>query len=142
MNRRSFLLSRGARLLQPLLLLLAVAAYWRGHHLPGGGFIAGLIAAAAFTLRSLGDGVPEARRSLRWEPLTLATAGLAVALTAGLLGLVARDALLAGLWVPEFRVPLLGVVHLGTPMLFDLGVFLTVTGFTTGVAFALQEDET
>lgn len=141
MNRDSFILSRGARLLHPLLLVLALVAYYRGHHLPGGGFIAGLIAAAAFALLALGDGVAAARRALRCAPLTLATTGLTIALGAGLLGLAVRGSLLAGLWLPEFHLPLLGAVHLGTPMLFDAGVFLTVTGFTTQVVFALQEDE-
>lgn len=140
-TNHSFILIQGARVLKPLLLGLAFVTFYRGHHLPGGGFIAGLIAAAAFTLIAMGEGVPAARRALKLDPLTLATLGLGLALAAGLTGLFLRDALLAGVWLPAFTVPLLGSVHLGTPVLFDAGVFLTVTGFATQVVFSLQESE-
>lgn len=139
MKPDSFILARGARLLLPVLLALALVTFYRGHHQPGGGFIGGLLAAAAFALLALGEGVPAARRALRWSPLSLATFGLAVALGTGVVGLLVRGSLLAGLWLPEFHLPLLGAVHLGTPMLFDAGVFLTVMGFTTQVVFSLQE---
>jgi multicomponent Na+:H+ antiporter subunit A len=135
----SFILARGARILRPALLVLAFLTFYRGHHLPGGGFIGGLIAAVACALVGLGEGVAAARRALRWDPLSLAAAGLAVALAAGVAGWLVRGSLLAGLWLPEFHVPLLGAVHLGTPMLFDAGVFLTVLGFACRVLFSLQE---
>lgn len=135
----SFLLSWGARTLQPILLALALVAYYRGHHLPGGGFIAGLIAALSYMLIAMGDGVPAARARLRIDPVTLSALGLTLALGAALFGVVADGTLLGGLWLPPFPFPLLGEVHLGTPMLFDGGVFLTVTGFATNVVFALME---
>lgn len=140
MNRPdSFLLARGARTLQPILLGLAVITYYRGHHLPGGGFIAGLIAALSFMLIALGEGVGTARARLRIDPVALSGLGLVLALGSALPGFVLDGALLGGLWLPAFSVPVLGEVHLGTPLIFDAGVFLTVTGFAINVTFALME---
>ena len=139
MTSHSFLLSRMARILCPWLVVLSIVVFYRGHHLPGGGFIGGLLGALGFVLIALGDGAGAARRALRVEPVTLLTIGMSLALLAGMIGLVFGPSLLAGMWLPEFSVPLLGVVHLGTPLLFDAGVFLTVMGFALKVVFALKE---
>ena len=139
MTNHSFLLSRMARILCPWLVVLSVVVFYRGHHLPGGGFIGGLLGALGYVLIALGDGADAARRALRVEPITLLTVGMSLALLAGLIGLFCGPSLLAGMWLPEFSVPVLGVVHLGTPLLFDAGVFLTVMGFALKVVFALKE---
>jgi multicomponent Na+:H+ antiporter subunit B len=136
---RSFILSRTARILLPVLVVLSLVTFYRGHHLPGGGFIGGLLAASGFALVALGDGTAAARRLLRIKPVSLMAGGLSVALGSGILGLVAGGALFRGLWLPEIHIPVLGVVHLGTPMLFDAGVYLTVAGFALQVLFSLQE---
>lgn len=141
MKTHSFLLSRMARMLLPWLIGLSLVVFYRGHHLPGGGFIGGLLGAIGFALIALGDGAKAARRVLRVDPVTLLTVGMTLALGAGLMGLIWGPSLLAALWLPEFHVPGLGVVHLGTPLLFDAGVFLTVMGFSLKVVFALKEAE-
>lgn len=141
MNRESHILIQTARALLPVLLVLALVTYYRGHHLPGGGFIGGLLAASGFALVALGEGVSAARRTLRISPTTLMTLGLSVAFASAMIGLFATGTLLAGLWLPEFNFPVLGSVHLGTPMLFDAGVLLTVTGFSVQVTFSLMESE-
>ncbi len=135
----SFILRRGARMLLPWLLVLSLLAFYRGHHLPGGGFIGGLLAASGFALVAVAEGALEARRRLRFSPVGIMGAGLVVALGAGLSGLASGRSLFSGLWLPEFHLPLLGAVHLGTPMLFDAGVYLTVVGFALHAFFALQE---
>ena len=66
----------------PLLLLFAMFLLWRGHNEPGGGFVGGLVAAAAFSLYAIAYGVERARRALLVEPMTLLGAGLLVALVA------------------------------------------------------------
>ena len=60
-----------ARVLMPLLLLFAAFLLLRGHNEPGGGFVAGLVAAAAFSLYAMAYGVERAHRALLVEPLTL-----------------------------------------------------------------------
>ena len=114
-------------MLVPVLLGLALIVFWRGHQLPGGGFIAGLIASSAFVLK--GDFQESAQFSITnliyKHGLSI---GLGIVLFSGLLGLMNSQAMLQGLWLPEYS--LLGLkVHLGTPLLFDFGIFITVTTF-------------
>lgn len=118
-----------SRVLLPLALLVSVFIFLRGHNLPGGGFIAGLITAVALILQYLASGVQwtQARLPLNYQGM----AGLGV-LLAGLTGL--------GSWLFErpfltsafghFHIPLIGEIELATAMLFDLGVYLTVVGAT------------
>ena len=60
----------------PLLLLFSVFLLLRGHNEPGGGFVGGLVAAAAFALYVIAFGVERARQALLVKPLTLLGAGL------------------------------------------------------------------
>jgi multicomponent Na+:H+ antiporter subunit B len=46
-----------------------------------------------------------------------------------------------GLWLPAFELPLLGKVLIGTPLVFDIGVYLTVIGFILLLADTLSSDE-
>jgi len=142
MNAPSIPLQITARVLSPAMIILSLIVLYRGHHLPGGGFIGGLIAASGFGLILLGCGIHAARRALRVRPLSLILAGLAVALASGLFApLLEQGLIFSGMWLPEFVVPLLGAVHLGTPLIFDFGVYLVVVGFTLMCLFALVETE-
>ena len=73
-----------ARLLMPLLLLFSVFLLLRGHNEPGGGFVGGLVAAAAFALYGIAFGVQRARQALLVKPMTLLGVGLLIALLSGL----------------------------------------------------------
>lgn len=142
---KQFVVARGSRLLFPMLLALSLVVFYRGHNLPGGGFIGGLVAAASFILLGFGTSMEDARRALRCSPVVLMGGGLLIALAAGLWGPLVGKPFLTGVWMPTFHLPLLGAVHLGTPLLFDLGVFMTVIGFTLQTTFSLaalgDEDE-
>jgi len=135
---RSPILVAATRLILPLLLVFAVFLFLRGHNAPGGGFAGGLVAAAGFALHALANGVDAARRLLVVDPRTLIGTGLATALGSGLLPLFAGQAFMTGLWLPE-PLPVLGKV--GTPVLFDAGVFLVVVGIVTLVFFSLEEEQ-
>lgn len=135
----SFILSRAGRLLYPCLLVLSLIVLYRGHNLPGGGFIGGLLAATAFILVGIGDSMDYAKERLRIHPVTLMAVGLAVAVVSGLFGMVSGAPFLTGEWLPGFSLPLLGKIHLGTPLLFDVGVYLTVIGFVLHVTFSLAQ---
>jgi multicomponent Na+:H+ antiporter subunit B len=65
--------------------------------------------------------------------------GLLLAVGSGLLAVIVGQPFMKGLWLPGFELPLLGAVHLGTPLLFDVGVYLAVAGFTLKVVFSLFE---
>jgi multicomponent Na+:H+ antiporter subunit A len=120
-------------LLMPLLLLFAVFLLLRGHNQPGGGFAGGLVAAAAFALYSIAFGVERARRALMVAPLTLLGTGLLIALASGVPAVLRGDPFLTAQW-------LAGPVALGTPVVFDIGVFLVVTGVVLMMIFTLAEE--
>jgi len=133
----SLILSAAARALFPLILLFSVFLLLRGHNDPGGGFIGGLAAACGFALWAVAEGPTAARRLLRAPPHTLIAVGLAVALASGLLGLFRGEPFLTAAW-PPLVLPVVGKV--GTPVVFDAGVYLVVVGITTAILFALMEE--
>jgi multicomponent Na+:H+ antiporter subunit B len=133
----SIILASVARLLTGLLLVFSVFLLIRGHNLPGGGFSGGLVAGCAFVLYGLANGFPSARRMLGICPRLFIGGGLVIAIWSGLLGLVADRPFLTGLWL---KTPLPVVGKLGTPWLFDVGVYFTVLGITTLIVFSLAED--
>ncbi len=123
------------RILTPILLLVSVWLLLRGHNLPGGGFIAGLTAAAAIQLQILsrGDAYVRARLGRMLQPLT--GIGLVVAATAALIGL-AQGTFFKSAWVfihiGAFEL------ELGTPQLFDLGVFAVVVAVVASYLLSLS----
>ena len=132
----SVLLRQAILPLSGLLALVSLMLLWRGHNLPGGGFIGGLVAASATVLLALAFGVARARAVLRVSPVVMLAAGLALAAGAGVIGLVQGEAFLTGNWIFPGGLPL------GTPLLFDVGVFLTVLGAVLHMLLPLigQED--
>lgn len=133
----SLILATAARGLMPLLLVFSVFVLLRGHNEPGGGFIGGLCAAAAFALYALAHDAAAVRRLLRVEPTRLMAAGLATALGAGLSGLLVGRPFLSGLW-DDTPLPVLG--KLGTPVVFDVGVYLVVVGVVLSILLPLLEE--
>jgi multicomponent Na+:H+ antiporter subunit B len=127
------------RFLLPLLLLLSLVLLVRGHHEPGGGFSGGLVAAAAFVLYRFAFGREEVRRVLPVDARALIGAGLLVALAGGSAALLAGRPLMTSLWW-QVAVPGVGELDLGTPLVFDVGVYLTVVGVTLSIILPLAEE--
>lgn len=134
---KHFVFIQGVRLLFPALLILSLIVLYRGHNLPGGGFIGGLMAATAFILIGISHSMERAQQSLRIKPVVLMAWGLAVAVLSGVPGWAQGGPYMTGQWLPGFSLPLLGKVHLGTPLVFDVGVYLVVIGFTLHTTFSL-----
>lgn len=132
----SVVLRQGANVLLPILLLFSIFLLLRGHNLPGGGFIGGLVAATAFALFATANGVAAARQLLPVAPRQLMVAGLAVAFVSGLLAFTLGLPYLSGLWWDQ-PIPVMG--KLGTPFVFDVGVYLVVIGVTLTILFSLME---
>lgn len=136
----SLILRTTVRYLFPILLLFSIFIFWRGHNEPGGGFIAGLVASAAYALFSIACGAEEARRTLGIETRLLIGIGLLIALLSGLPGIFTGQAFLTGIW-DYISIPGVFKFEIGTPVLFDIGVFLAVMGVTLTIIFALEEVE-
>jgi len=136
---RSPILKSAATVLSPVIFVVSLALLWRGHNLPGGGFIGGLTAASAMLLHAYGHGHEASLRVLR-NPVRLMIIGLALGMAAALAGWVFRGVFFAAVWLPDFSLPLLGQIHLGTFLPFDVGVYLAVAGFVIHCARALDAD--
>ncbi len=134
----SLILSTSSRYLLVLLQLFSVFLLLRGHNEPGGGFAGGLVAAAAYALYFIANGVEEARRVFRFEPLTVMAAGLGVALASTLPSILGGLDFMRGVWV-NTGIPVIGKV--GTPLLFDAGVYLLVLGITLKILFSLAGED-
>lgn len=120
----------------PVLLLLTLYMLVRGHNLPGGGFIGGLLAASGLIIYMLAFGVEDTRRALPLNYRVLAASGVLLsALSACSSWLVGRP-FQTGLWFPY---PIPGIGKIGTPVIFDVGVCLTVLGVMALIAFALVD---
>ena len=121
----------------PLTALISTMIFFQGHNLPGGGFIAGVLAAAAGATWLLAYGVEKAARFAWWR---LSVAGLGLALLTGtgpfLLGGSFMD---HTVW--DLAVPLLGHVHVPTATFFDLGVYLIVLGTLMTIFIELGSEE-
>lgn len=135
----SLILATAARFLFPLLLLFSAFLLLRGHNLPGGGFVGGLVAAAAFALYWLAFGTRTAKRALRLNPITLISSGLLLAAASGCLAMLEGLPFLTGQW-REVKVPGVGETYVGTPLLFDIGVYVLVIGVLMLVITSLAEE--
>jgi multisubunit Na+/H+ antiporter MnhB subunit len=133
----SSILQTAVRVLMPLLLLFAVFLLMRGHNQPGGGFVGGLVVAASFILYSIAFGVDAARRALLVRPSTLLGVGPLVALVSGLPGLVIGQPFMTAMWTTMATGST--ALQVGTPLVFDIGVFLAVIGVVLTIVFTLAE---
>jgi multicomponent Na+:H+ antiporter subunit B len=134
----SLILRTSTRFLLTLLLLYSVFLLLRGHNEPGGGFVGGLFGAIAFVLYALAYSPAEARTALMVDPRSLVGTGLLISAASGALPLLMGQPFMTGLW-HDLHTPL-GDLHLGTPVFFDIGVFLVVLGVTLTIILALIED--
>ena len=97
------------------------------------------MAATSFMLVGISTSMDEAQRVLRIQPVSLMAVGLATALVSSIPSLLTGKSFMTGAWLPGFSLPLLGKVHLGTPLVFDIGVYLVVIGFALHTTFNLAK---
>lgn len=122
--------------LLPITMVVAIYLFMRGHNLPGGGFIAGLVFASSLIAQYMLGGTLWTELRFRLRLQYWIGSGLLLALFTGL-----------GAWLFGFPLltthtahvllPGLGEVHVPTAFLFDLGVFVTVVGTTMLILVAL-----
>ncbi|MEW6728151.1 MAG: hydrogen gas-evolving membrane-bound hydrogenase subunit E, partial [Pseudomonadota bacterium] len=125
----SLIMATLTRLLLPLTLLVAVFILLRGHNLPGGGFIAGLITAVALIVQYLANGIDWTEQRLRLDMQRVIAAGLALATGTGLVAMGLGFPFLTSTFT-HLHWPVVGEFELASAMAFDFGVFLVVVGAT------------
>jgi multicomponent Na+:H+ antiporter subunit B len=134
---KSIILQTATTYLLPLLLLFSVFIVLRGHYLPGGGFVGGLIASTAFVLHMFAHGVADTRKLIGLHPGYLMPIGLSSSIVSGfspklLFGLP----FMTGIWFPE-PIPVIGMV--GSALFFDIGVYFVVVGVALTILFTISE---
>ena len=135
----SVILQIAARHMRPLLIILSFVVFYRGHNEPGGGFIGGLMLGAAYILYAMGFGVQKTQKSIPISSLVLTAIGLLLAMVAGLPAVLAGNVFMTGEWITLFGGTGFDL-KLGTPLLFDLGVYFTVAGMLMLVMFSIMEE--
>jgi multicomponent Na+:H+ antiporter subunit B len=139
----SIILTAATRLLVSLLLLFSVYMLLRGHNLPGGGFIGGLIGATGFVLYAIALGADATREALRHEPQDIAMVGLGIALAAGVYAVFFGDAFFTGQWWfagADPSDPDDKGLPISSVLVFDIGVYLVVFGSILTLVLALEEE--
>lgn len=134
----SVILSTASKYLLPLLLLFSFFLLLRGHNEPGGGFVGGLVAAAAYALYFIANGVEEAEKLLKAEPIELISSGITIALISTIPSLLFGKNFMSGIWF-DTNFPVIGKI--GTPLIFDIGVYLLVLGIALKIIFSLAEED-
>ena len=136
---RGLILPTATNYLMPVLLLFSLFLLLRGHNERGGGFAGGLVAAAAFVLLSVSSGVAVARRALKVDPRSLVGVGLLLMIVSGAVApLVYGEPYLTSYW---WTIPVGDYeVAFGTPLLFDIGVYLAVAGTVLLLVFSMEEE--
>lgn len=133
---RTVILKTASAYLLPVLLLFSIFILLRGHYLPGGGFVGGLIASIAFVLHAFANGLSNTKTLLRFHPGFLMPFGLALAFLSGMAPLLFELPFMTGLWYPE-ALPVLGSI--GSALFFDIGVYLVVIGVTLTIIFTIAD---
>lgn len=123
------MLQRVSRLVLPFALLISIYLFLRGHNLPGGGFIGGLVLALALMLQYVAQGSAWVDARTRTDPRVWIGAGLFVALITGVASWWFGAPFLTSTYDYPW-LPGIGGVPLASASLFDLGVYLVVTGAT------------
>ncbi len=124
------------RLLLPMAALVAIYLLLRGHDAPGGGFVGGLVMATAFITQYMVGGAMWVEWRMRIHPQFWVALGLTTAGGAGVLASAVGRPFLTSLGA-DIPLPIIGEVHVGSVLLFDLGVYLVVVGATLLMLIAL-----
>ena len=124
--------------LTPILMILAIVLLMRGHNSPGGGFIAGLVVAAVLQLQIMSLGEASVRTNIGRYLHPMMGFGLLLAAVSASVGLL-HGGFFKGVW---WHIPL-GTVSFdfGTPVAFDIGVFLVVVSVVTSYLLGLSPQE-
>ncbi len=131
-------LDEAARVIFHAVLVGSLWLLFVGHNQPGGGFVGGLVAGAAISLRYLSGGIDDVRTLTRLRPWSILGTGLLAAVIAAMMPLLRGKPLLTAMGM-DLDIPVLGHAHLATTLLFDVGVYLLVVGLVFMVFEAFGE---
>jgi len=127
--KHPMMLTTVSQMILPLALMVSAYIFLRGHNLPGGGFIAGLVTAAAMILQYVSNGVDWVKHRFDHNYQSIAAIGVLIATSTGI-GSWFFDKNFLTSWFTYLDWPIVGKFEVATAIMFDLGVYLTVIGAT------------
>ncbi|SFR55086.1 multisubunit potassium/proton antiporter, PhaA subunit /multisubunit potassium/proton antiporter, PhaB subunit [Marinobacter daqiaonensis] len=130
------MLKQMSRALLPLALMVSVYIFLRGHNMPGGGFIAGLLTAIALLIQYIASGVHWAQARTKFRYHGVLALGLLFATVAGTGSLLFGYPFLTSTFT-YLDWPLVGKFEVASALVFDLGVYLAVVGATLLILVSL-----
>lgn len=137
-ERYPILLASISQSLLPLALLVSFYIFLRGHNLPGGGFIAGLVTAVAFILQYIAHGSNWIGERLTINYRKIIASGIAIALFTGVGSWFFGKPFMTT-WFDYFDIPFIGEIELASALVFDIGVYITVVGSTLMILASLGQ---
>ena len=124
------------RLLLPVAAVIAVYLFMRGHNLPGGGFVAGLVLSTAFIVQYIVSGTQWVEAHMNLAPPRWIATGLLTATGTGAGAFFFGYPFLTT-HVAHVTLPWVGEVHVASALFYDIGVFTLVVGATLLILTAL-----
>jgi multicomponent Na+:H+ antiporter subunit B len=135
---RNIILEKIVSLFMKVMQIFSIYLLLRGHNNPGGGFIGGIIASTGFIFYAIIFGTGSLQKIIKIKPQTFIGIGLFLVLIAALLPAFFSTEILTGLWI-ETRLPVIGTLHAGTPLIFDTGVYGVVIGVILTIVISIME---
>jgi multicomponent Na+:H+ antiporter subunit B len=132
-----------ARVVVPIVLVVAISLFLQGHNLPGGGFIGGVLTVAGFTLVYVAynldylevgvlnrevdydSSIGEHRTVVAYRRVFMI--GLTIIVVSGLTAALFGEAFLSQTYT-YVHLPLFGEIELASALVFDLGIYCVVVG--------------
>ena len=133
----SVILRKAARYLFPVIMLFSIYLLLRGHNEPGGGFVGGLAAASGFILNQLAFDLQSTKKLMNVESLTLIGVGLLTAMVSSVLTMLDGQPYFSSHWATIHITPAWHL-EIGTPLVFDVGVYLVVLGVTLAILLSIS----
>jgi multisubunit Na+/H+ antiporter MnhB subunit len=132
---KSLIFSVTIKILKPIFWIIAIWLLVRGHNAPGGGFVAGLVAATAVILQILNGGWSSLHPRLRENLFEICGIGIFISIFSGAMALLIGNPFMTGRWMN------IRGLEIGSPVIFDAGVFILVFAVVLICAGYLLKDE-
>ncbi len=136
-DRHPLMMVISTRVLMPIAVVVGVYIFLRGHNQPGGGFVAGLVISIALLMQYMASGFAWTQARQRVEYHTMIGWGVVIAGLTGAGAWLYGDPFLTSAY-GYIELPPIEKFGLGSAILFDLGVFLTVLGAVMLMLYSLS----
>lgn len=140
MRLNNIMLHTITRLVVFILLAFSIFLFFAGHNNPGGGFIGGLMTAAALLLLYLAFDLKTLKVIIPFNYTFMIALGLVLSLGTGIISMIFGYPFLTQ-FDDYFTFPIVGEVHLATAVIFDVGIYLSVVGVAILAILTIAEDD-